>query len=544
MANYSEKQNNSYDNGLGELSKNLKLGEAKNPNEKEKKKRKLLVFFIFFFSILIASAFGVYFAMYKRCTVVFEYQIASAFVGDDGELDYENGDFKYNEKSVVRIKKGTVLSSMPTPNDYEGYEFVGWFIDEARTRKFDINKPLQNDENHIYAKYVAKKYNIYFVNENVDGSYAILNDFNTTCYMNKQVKNFNLSSVVNFINTSSSTKRDAFQYYLDGFYQCKLIDGSYEKLSDKIVALNSFNYKLENGCDIYLVSKWNNREYNLILEINESGKEYLVEDNINDSNSYDLVSSKILKVVFNEKVEAQFSEFRVLKPLYNHIGWYGDDENKYVSLNNVGSLTLKYVASAGVCLVDGNNIIAKVKCENSQYSVSLKPKFENKKIMFNLNAPKASGAPTELCPYTEEIKNEVPILIKDPTTEGYFEDNNYKFMGWSGSSTGIAQFLKNSSVSFTCEIEQNETTIKIAYKLNGNSCSFNNNGNFDLFAVWTPYYVVELYANISELNSGKNFYKLKGFIEGNDSAIILGTLNNSGDDYFEEAQKIYKAISE
>ena len=42
---------------------------------------------------------------------------------------------------------------------------------------------------------------------------------------------------------------------------------------------------------------------------------------------------------------------------------------EYVSLNNVGSLTLKYVASAGVCLVDGNNIIAKAKCENSQYSV-------------------------------------------------------------------------------------------------------------------------------------------------------------------------------
>ncbi|MGN1259092.1 MAG: InlB B-repeat-containing protein [Christensenellales bacterium] len=101
-------------------------------------KRKIFV--VIFASIL--SAFVLSFALYKIVDYSNHYEITLT-------VDYGN-------RVLLRTLEAGETYLMPRVPDREGYTFVGWYSDKARTKEFDFNKPLRHNTT-IYAKWEENK---------------------------------------------------------------------------------------------------------------------------------------------------------------------------------------------------------------------------------------------------------------------------------------------------------------------------------------------------------------------------------------------------
>ena len=67
-----------------------------------------------------------------------------------------------SDENFVHVEAGKKVTELANPTADEGYEFVGWFTDEAGATEFDFTKPVEESD-VLYAKWKLTEYEIKYV---------------------------------------------------------------------------------------------------------------------------------------------------------------------------------------------------------------------------------------------------------------------------------------------------------------------------------------------------------------------------------------------
>ena len=144
------------------------------------------------------------------------------------------------------------------PNVF-GYKFLGWYLDDSTSNKFDFNT-VPDDNLTLYAQWQLIDWNI-----NYELNYGSWNNFQPTTNYNIKNRSYQLPK-----NDDSSTKLIKNHYTFDGWYKSSsFVDGS------KVNELNS-----ETG-DLTLYAKWtletgdDSSDYNSINFVSNGGDGFM-----------------------------------------------------------------------------------------------------------------------------------------------------------------------------------------------------------------------------------------------------------------------------
>lgn len=376
-----------------------------------------------------------------------------------------------NELLPIEIVKGTKLVK---PNDpvKEGYDFVGWYLDENLNSQYIFDNKVENDMT-LYAKYNKKKYIVNFDTDNGSGISSIEVEHGDSIVL------------------SDTTEKTGYRFA--GWYKD---NNKTEKYNGEEITSNTTLYAL-----------WEKKEYTISFQTN-------------GGNQIESITK-----LFDEEVEEPIAP---IKNDYRFAGWYSDEDFNYVytfskmSAQNI-TLYAKWIENEHIISYEMNGGINNTGNPTSYASGDeidlLLPEkegytFENwytdqsltnkiERITGDMNSDLTLYAGWDINKYTIEldtnggndissIEAEYGSVIELPQAEKI----GHTFKGWY-KDIGLTQVYND-------EVVTENITLYAAWQLNKYTINFESDGGSIVNSI-TDYYNSKIQAPTNPLKEGYRF---------------------------------------